>query len=156
MIKVGKLREFTDSNWREAILFFLFSRWSSNKIFEKCPEISFNGLTIRLEGKNEQTLRYLDAQYCIKNPKKNEVEVPNIFPCKNVLWLEHPNAAEVEVGLARFVKDEQIRVFSIHTLEESKGNYTSGCITLWKGEARGECEWSGLNAMHKLGHLWHG
>ncbi|HYF10199.1 MAG TPA: hypothetical protein VD967_01160 [Candidatus Paceibacterota bacterium] len=122
-IQVSDLKVFPGNRWREAILCYLFGVWGDNDVMH-CPKIDFGGVTLRLEHNRyfaygtapdtePLTLGFLSEKLDVDNDK-----------------------AEVEVGLASFVKNDKIRVFTIMLPDQ-------GLLRFWKTERRGEYGCSG-------------
>ena len=116
-IQVAGGQVFKGSHWREAILFFLNGIWSDDAEVTHRPKISFNNTVLRRDGE-----RYIG--YYSLDPDSGER--PHVAD-KDILVIPESTQAEIENGLIRFVKNNQIRQLGI--CFEGKG-----VIVLTKGQ----------------------
>lgn len=124
-IQVSGSRCFNGSLWREAILFFLNGIWSGDDFINSRPKIYINNTTMKLGsnmGPNPYPRYYADIQ---DNGKRPQVKDSEIFV------VHQPTQAEVENGLIKFVKNNQIRMLVIMFPE-------SGPLFFTKGHKRSE------------------
>jgi hypothetical protein len=122
-VQVGHCHQFPENRWREAILAFLFGIWSGKPSVWDRPKIIFGGLTLRLDKVEKRYFAYgrgADDYY----------DMPLTCPTGSEDLTVSDSQQEVEIGLVRFVKDNQIKLFTI--------NLQEGCLVLWKKGKRGE------------------
>lgn len=122
-VQVGHCYQFSENRWREAILAFLFGIWSGKPSVLDRPKIIFGGLTLRLDKVERRYFAYGKGadDYC---------GMPMTCPFGSEDLTVGDSQVEVEIGLVRFVKDNQIKLFTI--------NLRDGCLVLWKKSRRGE------------------
>jgi hypothetical protein len=113
------------SRWREAILAYLNGIWANDVVVYVVarghPRISFNSITLRLYG-GKYIGYYLFTETSGVRPD---------MAYEDVFVVPDPTQAEVENGLIRFVKNNQIRQLAI--VFPGKGN-----LILTKGRKRSE------------------
>lgn len=130
-IGVGTLAIFPEERWREGILYYLFGLWSGDVAVTMRPKITFGSVTLRLipdpHALNPDIRVY--CAYGIGFDMWSSGE--GAFHTKREAHLSVGNGQDhVEVALVRFVKDDRIKVLTIHT--------GGGGIQLWKTPRRGE------------------
>ena len=118
-IQVSGAQCFDGSRWREAILYYLFGMWKNDTAVTHRPKIAFGDIMLRLIGDS----------YVLYGISTDDSARAPIVDGKMVITNGEQN--DVEVGLARFVKDNSIRQLAI-----SLGD--GGSLILSKGESRGE------------------
>lgn len=135
-IHVSGTHSFTETRWREAILFFVFGILSERREVLRNPMISFFGHVIKLE----RSLVYLEG-YRLSEDVVGIPDNENITDLIGmgrgvVIHTTHhlePNTAVVFLTLIKFAKCSKVRVLLI--------NFGG---TVWfrlqKGEKRGELE----------------
>lgn len=116
-------QEFPESRWREAILFYLFGVWADRQSVTYRPKISFGDITLRLDPSSGE-------YYAYGTPTE---ELPYPFPVREdeKLTVRSLRQADVEVALARFVKNDRIKLLTICS-------ECSGRLMLWKKSRRGQ------------------
>jgi hypothetical protein len=120
-IQVAGGEVFEGSRWREAILFYLNGIWSNDVAVTHRPKINFNKTVLRRDGE-----RYI-GYYSLDPDSGDRPPVAD----KDVFVIPEPTRAEIENGMIRFVKNNQIRQLGI--CFEGKG-----AIVLTKGHKRSE------------------
>lgn len=117
-------QEFSESRWREAILLYLFGIWADRQSVTCRPKIGFGDITLRLApGDGEY--------YAYGTPNE---ELPTEHPVgerDDHLVVRSWKQADVEVALARFVKNDRIKWLTLSF------RY-SGRLVLWKKSRRGQ------------------
>ena len=117
-------QEFPEGRWREAILFYLFGIWANRESVTHRPKINFGDITLRLApGDGEY--------YAYGTPNE---ELPTECPAgerDDHLVVRSWKQADVEVALARFVKNDRIKWLTLSF------RY-SGRLMLWKKSLRGQ------------------
>ena len=116
-------QEFPESRWREAILFYLFGIWADRQSVTYRPKIGFGDITLRLDPGDGEYYAYGTAHE----------ELPYPFPVREdeKLTVTSWKQADVEVALARFVKNDRIKLLTLCL------RY-SGRLMLWKKSRRGQ------------------
>lgn len=117
-------QEFPESRWREAILFYLFGIWSNRQSVIYRPKIGFGDIILRLAPGDGEYYAYGTS---------NE-ELPTEHPVgerDDHLVVRSWKQADVEVALARFVKNDRIKWLTLSF------RY-SGRLVLWKKSRRGQ------------------
>ena len=114
---------FSEHRWREAVLYYLFGIWGDKQEVTYRPKISFGNVTLRLD---LSTAEYY--AYGVSTP-----ELHPEFTDAEILQVESGKQNDVEAALARFVKNDGIRLLII-TLPLSK----NGALALWKKYRRGQ------------------
>lgn len=131
-IQVAGLRCFAESEWRNAILHYLFGVWDGNPQngVAHRPKISFGCVVLRLNPVADAYVGYLNSDV-----EKAGDEFPRHgFPGNATLVVGY-RRAQVENGLIRFVKNILIRHLAL--------SLPGGCtIHLWKKGARGQYGYS--------------
>ena len=101
-IQIAGGEMFDGSRWREAIIAYLYGIWAGNEVVTHRPKINFDYTTLRLD--REKYVGY----YSVFANASNRPRVAD----KDVLVVPDTQA-EVENGLIRFVKNNQIRQLAI-------------------------------------------
>jgi hypothetical protein len=94
------LREYEEARWKEAIIHYLFGVWAG----KLQPIIRFGDLILRLNPR---------GTYIAFGKGTDEHYPSHVHPIQ-CLDIEAPTRTEVEVGLARFVKDRKIELLEFH------------------------------------------
>ena len=119
-IQVSGLTLFPMNRWREAILYYLFGVWGNRDNVMYRPKINFAGVSLRLDPVRRQYYLY------------GRPEVADVVPVMvDGEWRVLDSQDEVETGLIRFVKNDEIKKFTIQFRDRS-------ILILWKKEKRGE------------------
>ncbi len=118
-------QEFPESRWREAILFYLFGIWANRQSVTYRPKICFSDITLRLDRSSD------DGEYYVYGTPTEELPYP--FPIREdeKLTVRSFRQVDVEVALARFVKNDRIKLLTLSL------RY-SGRLMLWKKSRRGQ------------------
>ena len=117
-------QEFPESRWREAILFYLFGIWSGRESVMYRPKIGFGDITLRLA--------LGDGEYYAYGTPNEELPAEHpIGERDDHIVVRSWKQADVEVALARFVKDDRIKWLTLSF------RY-SGRLVLWKKLRRGQ------------------
>lgn len=119
-LQISGLECFSELRWREAILYYLFGVWGNQNRVMYRPKIMFGLLTLRLDPDCEDYYAYGHAR---------DDKLP-LFDPKNALVVT-ANQSAVELGLIRFVKNDQIKALCIVFRDLS-------AMWLWKKERRGQ------------------
>ena len=123
-IVVNGSKKFPESRWREAILHFLFQNWSNERRVH--PEISFGDVILRLNwGKGGP------EYYAYGRGSEEPPSLP--FGTPGQLIVLEPMQNNVDVAMARFVKDRQIRWLILGFWEWRRGR-----VYLWKKPQRNQ------------------
>lgn len=120
-LQVSGLKTFEENRWREAILYYLFGMWGDKDNVTYRPKIRFGSMSLSL---NTITNRYYAYGRSLN------WEVPP-FKGDEILIIGGCDQNEVDIGLARFVKNDRIRIIVIPF-----GN--DQFLRLWKTDRRGE------------------
>lgn len=122
-LQVSGLTNFSEERWREAILHFLFGVWGNKYEVMYRPKICFGQLTLRLDPDDREYFAY---------GLSRDDELPD-FPSKDrdSEFVVGCSQTEVEQGLIRFVKNDQIKKLTIALRNH-------GTLVLWKKERRGQ------------------
>jgi hypothetical protein len=136
-------RNFKESNWREAILYYLHGMWAANPQVTCKSSITFDGVTLKLD---VGTKKY----WCFVRPMMStslDTESGNpLIELHNGVTLEvRDDQDNVEMGLMRLVRNDNIGCLTIHF--DYNGSKSS--MSLHKTSKRGEYLTSGQN----LGYL---
>ena len=132
-------QEYTQSRWREAILFYLFGVWSNKQSVMYRPKIAFGNITLRLD-------RH-DGEYYAYGHEDVPQEVPPLGP--NDLVVRSGRQADVEVALIRFVKDNRIKQLRLPGVPSQ--NVHLAQLVLWKKEKRSEYGHAGIGLPYSWG-----
>ena len=127
-IQVSGNKAYDGNQWREAILAYLDGIWSGRRSVTNRPKLNFNNTTIRL-GDGGRYYAYFASE-----PDKAPFP-PTPKNDSELLTIMHPTEYAVEVGLIRFVRNNQIRQLA---LMFDNGVSSEGIILLAKGQRRGE------------------
>ena|SRR3989338_4400607 len=118
-------QEFPESRWREAILFYLFGIWTNRQSVTYRPKINFGDITLRLDTSS--------GEYYAYGTPHEEMDLYQLrFREEEKLYVRSGKQADVEVALARFVKNDRIRLLTLY-LPRSFGR-----VELWKKSRRGQ------------------
>ena len=120
-IQVSGFECFEENRWREAILSYLFGVWGNLKGVMYRPKMMFGGITLRLHQSA--------GEYYAYGPKTHE-DPPAVRRLEEHLVLKTWEQPEVEVALARFVKDNGLRQLTLP--------FRHGELRLWKKSQRGQ------------------
>lgn len=133
-IQVSGLQIFSQHEWRNALLYYLFGIWAMKQEIVYRPKISFSGpgfsdgVSLCLEAG--------DGKYSVLAGSQLPRFIPG-FNAGEVLCVSSEKT-QVEVGLVRFVKDNSIRMLKID-FGEGK------VLALWKHRCRGQYSFAGQN-----------
>lgn len=139
-IQVSGRTDFSESRWREAILFYLFGMWSGNEDVTYRPKIHFGDICLRLDQRNG------DGDYYAYGHQEVREDVPALG--SDDLVETSGKQAEVEVALIRFVKDDRIRQLRFCFPSVSNNINT---LFLWKKKRRGEYGVAGIGLPYAWG-----
>jgi hypothetical protein len=137
-IQVSGDESFAGERWREAILYYLNGVWADKPRVMYRPKLSFDTVALRLD---QGTGTYYGLA---KRPRPELTieEVPQFLPHEREQIVGN-SQMEVEGGLMRFVRNDQIYLLEIRLSQDS-------WIRLWKGRnKRGELylDFKGLPTM---------
>lgn len=127
-IQVSGNTAYNGNQWREAILAYLGGVWSGDESVTSRQKLNFNNTTIRL-GRNDKYYAYF------VNEPDNADFPPMPSNAAELLTIMDANEYDVESGLIRFVRNNQIRQLALMF----PGKVSSeGMILLVKGQKRSE------------------
>lgn len=137
-------QEFPERRWREAILFYLFGIWSGKLSVTYRPKIHFGDITLRLQPSDDPE----GGEYYAYGHAEKPQEPPALGP--DDLVVRSGRKADVEVALARFVKDDRIRQLRLGVV--CSQNVHRCQFALWKirGE-RGKYGYAGIGLPYEWG-----
>ncbi len=137
-LQVSGNKSYEGTQWREAILAYLGGVWKGDKSVTSRQKLNFNNTTIRL-GDNGKYYAYFVCE-------PDEAPFPPMPPSSDILTIMDPTEEAVEIGLIRFVRNNQIR----HLALMFPGEVSSeGMILLVKvPEVRGELH---IHTFHLVG-----
>lgn len=148
LISVGG-KKFPETRWREAILFYLFTVWSGKEKRGKLS-ISLEGWTFQCYEYNGSNLNFPKSEsgyHTYPNARAGKIghrdEMPVIRSGDSLLVVDK-QTEKVEVGLARFVKDDSIQMLIINYGKNKVTGADEG-FALWKKSARSGLGFSKLN-----------
>jgi hypothetical protein len=133
---------FEGNRWREAVLAYLNGIWADDSGVTYRPKIMLNNTVLRIHG--EEYVGYYSS-----DPEKGDR--PRVAD-KDVLVIPNPTQAEVENGLIRFVKNNQIRQLGIcfpgkGQIVLTKGNKRSQLFVVTEGNFQSQDQFA-----HSLGY----
>jgi len=102
-LQISGNRTFEENRWREAILFYLFGIWSGKEDVTYRPKIHFGMMCLRLDPDTGQYFAYGASP---------DWEIPQDLGGE-LLITDGCGKYEVEVSLARFVKNDRVRMLVI-------------------------------------------
>jgi hypothetical protein len=105
-VEVSRRVCFEGNRWIEAILYYLNGIWKNDSVIAPHPELRFDNVTLRLADTNY--FAYVDGI----TPPRPRVQA------KDLLAVPYSTQNDVEAGLVRFVKNNQIRQLAITFLGE--------------------------------------
>ena len=124
-IQVSGLTNFSESRWREAILYYLFGIWGNRSDVTYRPKISFGDIWLRLHSSNGRYYAY----------GHEEIFEPVPALGNDDLVETSDEQARVEVALIRFVKNDKIKQLRLRFPSVSNDTCV---LVLWKKTRRGE------------------
>ncbi len=129
-------QEFPEARWREAILFYLFGIWAGRESVTYRPKIILGDITLRLDPSEGVYYAY----------GANIETLPLTLPAgerDDHLVMRTWKQAEVEVALARFVKNDRIRWLTLQLQH--------GRLVLWKKPRRSQYGIAGVDIPRSWG-----